>query len=304
MKTNTYDVVIVGGSYAGLSAAMALGRAMRKVLLIDSGLPCNRQTPHSHNFLTRDGEQPQVISAKALSQVMDYPTVQFHKGIAIEGHQVNSAFRIMTEAGEVFESGKLVFATGVKDIMPDIDGFSDCWGKSVIHCPYCHGYEMRHQRTAILANGDFAFHYAQLIYNWTKDLTVLTNGKSTLTNEQAANISKHGIQVIEKEIKALLHESGQVRQVAFKDGSIFEPEAVYSRPAFEQHCAIPTQMTCEFTEAGLIKTDMFQQTNIPGIFACGDNCSPMRSVANAVATGNFAGAMINNLMTEEEFKVV
>lgn len=296
-----FDAIIIGGSYAGLSAAMALGRALRNVLIIDSGLPCNRQTPHSHNFITQDGEKPSVIADKAKAQVLKYHTVHFHEGLAVGGTKTEKGFTIATQSGDEFTAKKLIFATGVKDIMPEIEGFSECWGISVIHCPYCHGYEVKNERTGILANGDFAFHYAQLIHNWTKDLTIFTNGKSTLTKEQTDKIAAHHIPIIEKEIALLKHENGNLQQVIFKDHSTFDLKAIYSRPDFEQHCKIPEKLGCELTEQGFLKVDMFQKTTVANIFACGDNTSPMRSVANAVATGNLVGAMVNNVMLEEEF---
>lgn len=296
-----FEVIIIGGSYAGLSAAMALGRALRNVLIIDSGFPCNRQTPHSHNFVTQDGEKPSVIAEKAKTQVLNYSTVKFQNGLATSGKKTENGFTITIKTGETFEAKKLIFATGIKDIMPDIKGFSECWGITVIHCPYCHGYEVKHEKTGILANGDFAFHYAQLIRNWTKDLTIFTNGKSSLTQEQTEKIIRHNITIIEKEIAYLNHNNGNVRQIVFKDNSTFDLKAIYSRPGFEQHCKIPEMLGCELTEQGYIKVDMFQKTTVTNVFACGDNASPMRSVANAVATGNFVGAITNNIMTEEEF---
>lgn len=296
-----FEAIIIGGSYAGLSAAMSLGRALRNVLIIDSGLPCNRQTPHSHNFITQDGKTPGEISEKAKSQVLKYPTVKFHNDLAVSGKKTDSGFEITTKTGSTFTTEKLIFATGIKDIMPAIEGFSECWGISVIHCPYCHGYEVKNQKTGILANGDFAYHYARLIRNWTQDLTIFTNGKSTLTHEQKATITRHNTPIIEKEIAQLKHKNGYIQQIVFNDNSSFDLKAIYARPVFEQHCKIPEMLGCELTEQGHLKVDMFQKTSIDNVFACGDNASPMRSVANAVATGNFTGAMINNEMTENEF---
>lgn len=296
-----FDVIIIGGSYAGLSSAMALGRALRNVLIIDSGLPCNRQTPHSHNFITQDGEKPSEIAEKAKAQVLKYDTVKFLNDLTVNGKKTENGFEITTQTGKEFTAKKLIFATGVKDIMPDIKGFAECWGISIIHCPYCHSYEVKHEKTGILANGNFAFHYAQLIRNWTKDLTIFTNGKSALTQEQTDKISKHNIPIIEKEIAYLKHENGNVQQIVFRDNSTFDLKAIYSRPALEQHCKIPELLGCELTEQGLLKVDMFQKTSVKDIFACGDNSHPLRTVANAVATGNITGSMVNNGMTEEEF---
>lgn len=294
-----FETIIIGGSYAGLSAAMALGRALRKVLIIDSGLPCNLQTPHSHNFLTQDGEKPAEIVAKAQAQVLHYDTVHFLDGLAIDAKHIEKGFEIATQNGEIFTAQKLLFATGVKDIMPEIEGFAQCWGISVIHCPYCHGYEVKNEKTGILANGDFAHHYAQLIANWTKDLTIFTNGKSTLTQEQTTTITQHNIAIIEKEIAYLKHENGNIQEIFFKDNTSFELKAIYSRPNFEQHCKIPEILGCELTEQGHLKVDMFQKTTVKDIFACGDSTSMMRSVAYAVATGNIAGAVVNNELIAE-----
>jgi thioredoxin reductase len=300
-KNKNFEVIIIGGSYSGLSAAMALGRALRNVLIIDSGLPCNRHTPRSHNFITQDGEQPNEIAEKSKKQTLKYETIKFVNDLALNAKKTENGFAITTKKGEEYTAKKIIFATGVKDIMPEIKGFSECWGISVIHCPYCHGYEVKSERTGILANGNFAFHYAQLIRNWTKDLTIFTNGKSTLTQEQNDKIIKHNIPVIEKEIEYLKQENGNIKQIVFKDNSEFNLKAIYSRPAFEQHCKIPEELGCELTEQGLLKVDMFQKTTIANVFACGDNTSPMRSVANAVATGNVVGAIVNNIITEEEF---
>jgi thioredoxin reductase len=300
-NSNNFDVIIIGGSYAGLSAAMSLGRALRKVLIIDSGKPCNRQTPHSHNFLTRDGQTPAQLSALAKEQVMNYKTITFYEGLAIKAAKTANGFEIHTLSGDHFSAGKLVFASGVRDIMPPIDGFAECWGITAIHCPYCHGYEVKHERTGILANGDGAFEYAKLISNWTKDLTIFTNGPSTLTEEQTAKIRSHHINIVEKEIGSFEHDKGYLRRVLFKDGSDFPLKAVYSKPQYEQHSDIPAALGCELTETGLLKVDAMQRTTVPGVYACGDNASAMRSVANAVAAGSFAGAALNKEMVEEAF---
>ena len=154
------DVIIIGGSYSGLSAAMSLGRSLRNVLLIDGGQPCNAQTPYSHNFITQDGVPPAVIAGKARRQVLDYGTVEFISDFAVSGRKFPAGFSVTTRTGRTYEAKKLILATGIKDNLPDIKGFSECWGISVIHCPYCHGYEFRGKKTAILADGEKAFHLA------------------------------------------------------------------------------------------------------------------------------------------------
>lgn len=296
-----FDVIIIGGSYSGLAAGMALGRALREVLIIDSGEPCNRQTPHSHNFITHDGKTPKEIARLAKEQVERYDTVRFFNGLAISGARLESGFEIRVASGEAFHAKKLVFATGIRDIMPDIGGFAECWGISVLHCPYCHGYEVKGETTGILGNGEYAFEFSMLISNWTKDLTLLTNGASTLTAEQRAKLEKRNIKIVEKEIDRLEHIGGHIQNIIFTDGTKYFVKAMYARCTFEQHSRIPEALGCEMTEDGYIKINPFQATSVPGVFACGDNTTRVRSVANAVAMGTAAGAMVNREIILEEF---
>lgn len=301
IQQTNFEVIIVGGSYSGLSAAMSLGRSLRQVLVIDSGLPCNRQTPHSHNFITNDGEKPAVISAKAKIQVDFYDKVHFYNGLAISAVKTEKGFEIKTESGKIFTSKKLLFATGVKDLLPEIPGFAECWGISVIHCPYCHGYEVKKEKTAIIANGEMGFEFAKLISNWTKDLRILTNGKSTLSPEETLILQQHNIDIIEDEIDFFEHVNGDIENVVFKNQSKITIKAIYARPSFEQHCHLPESLGCELTQQGLLKADAMQKTNIAGIYASGDCTTQMRSVAIAVSTGSFAGAVINKELIDECF---
>ncbi|AJA69349.1 MULTISPECIES: NAD(P)/FAD-dependent oxidoreductase [Myroides] len=298
---NQYDVIIVGGSYSGLSAAMALGRLLKSVLIIDSGLPCNRQTPHSHNFLTQDGQTPLAIANKAKEQVLAYQTVSFYQGLAVSGKKTLNGFEITTDLNDTFSGKKLIFATGIKDIMPDIKEIEACWGISVIHCPFCHGYEFKDKKTAILADSDKAVHMASLVGNLTKDITVLTNASADFTIEQREKLAKNHIAIIETPITAIKHQNGYLESIVFKDNSKLEVQAMYAAVAFEQHCPIPKDLGCELTETGYIKVDAFQKTSIDGVYACGDNTSMFRSVSAAVASGSMAGAMVVKELTEELF---
>jgi len=293
MNETEYEVIIIGGSYSGLSAAMALGRSLRKTLVIDNGKPCNEQTPHSHNFLTQDGKSPKEIAESAQKQVSEYETVHFHKGKAIDAKKSENSFEVITEKGEKFHSKKLIIATGIVDEIPDLKGFKESWGISLIHCPYCHGYEYKGKKTGIIANGDKAVHISSLVKNLTEDVTILTQGKANFTDEQLEKLKRNNIQIIESEISELKHDNGIVESIIFSDQTEIKFEAVYGAFPFHQHSDIPKNLGCEFTEFGHIKTDQFQKTNIPGVFVCGDNSSMMRSVSNAVMTGNVAGAMVN-----------
>lgn len=295
------DVIIIGGSYAGLSAAMALGRSLRKVLIIDGGSPCNRQTPHSHNFITQDGEKPSVIAEKAKSQVLKYRSVKFLNDLAVSATKTEDGFTLTTQKGEVMQAKKLVFATGIKDTMPDIKGFAQCWGISVVHCPYCHGYEFRNKNTGIIADGVRGFHLASMVNNLTRNLTLLTNSKADFTEEQFVKLKKNEVEIGETTITEIKHKNGIVSSVIFSDGTQRSFDALYAALPFTQHSDIPASLGCELTELGHIKVSPFQETTISGVYACGDNSSMMRSVANAVYTGNVTGAVVNGKLVEENF---
>jgi len=301
-KNNThFDVIIIGGSYSGLAAGMALGRALRKVLIIDNGKPCNQQTPHSHNFITQDGKTPQAIAALAKLQVQQYPTVSFFEGLAIQGIKTNEGFKIQTKSGKAFQAKQLIFATGIKDMFPNIEGFAQCWGISILHCPYCHGYEVRNKPTGILSNGTFGFEFSGLISNWTQDLTLFTNGSSTLTIDQTAKLKSKNIKIVENRIEKFTHEKGYLKHIHFKNGGTASVRAIYAKVPFIQHCGIPEALGCALNEDGYIQVNPQQQTSVAGVYACGDNTTRMRTVANAVSMGTTAGMMLNKALVLEKF---
>ncbi|MHC8950443.1 NAD(P)/FAD-dependent oxidoreductase [Sphingobacterium hungaricum] len=304
MLNKEYEVIIIGGSYAGLSAAMALGRSLRNVLVIDAGSPCNQQTPHSHNFLTQDGETPANIYKKAFDQVRQYKTIDFLEDFATEASKTDTGFTVRTKNNQTFSTKKLIISSGIKDQMPDIDGFSSSWGISVIHCPYCHGYEFRNEATGIFANGDEAMHYVKLLSQLTNKLSIFTNGPALFTEEQKVVFNQKGIAVIETPIKKINHQNGYLNSVQLADGQEHKLKALYARLPFKQHSAIPEQLGCTFSKNGFVEVSPMQETSVEGVFACGDNSNPMRSVANAVYTGNFAGASVNSKLAEESFNRV
>nr|WKN38050.1 NAD(P)/FAD-dependent oxidoreductase [Tunicatimonas sp. TK19036] len=299
-----FEVLIVGGSYAGLAAAMALGRSLRKVLIIDSGKPCNQQTPHAHNFLTQDGVAPGAIAAQAKEQVLQYETVEYINGLVTSVNKKLNQFEVSTGEGQTFSASKILFATGVKDLMPPIKGFAECWGISVLHCPYCHGYEVRNENLGILANGEAAFEMGKLIQHWAGALTLFTNGKPTLSAEQIDFIEQMNIKIIDTEIEELVHDSGYLKHVLLQDGTTVDLTAMFSKIDFEQHCKIPLDLGCAMTEHGHLEVDTFQKTSVDGIFAAGDNATPMRALSLAISSGTKVGAFINVELIKEQLAQV
>lgn len=296
--TPLLDVIIIGGSYAGLAAGMALGRSRRKVLIIDSGLPCNRQTPHAHNLITHDGTPPAAIRQAALEQVLAYPGVRLVEGLATAASGEADRFRVRTAAGETFGAKRLLLATGVRDIPLPIDGFDACWGISVLHCPYCHGYEVRDMALGVIGNGDAGFEYARMVRNWSPELRLLSNGPASFTADQHAALQQLGVRLDERPIRAFAHQAGRLRAVQFDSGPELPLDAVFARGGIAQHSDIAQQLGCELQVGGmmpeLIKIDAFGRSSVPGVSAAGDNCSPFRSLASAIAAGTTAGALLNN----------
>ncbi len=295
------DVIIIGGSYAGLSAAMALGRSLKNVVIIDAGSPCNQQTPHSHNFVTHDGEEPSVIAQKAKEDVLRYDTVKFVEAIATDASKKDDKFEISLQNGSTYTATKLIFATGIKDTMPNIKGFAECWGISVVHCPYCHGYEFKGKKTAIMVPLEKVHHLGPLVNNLTDQLTIILSPNEKLGDDEKAKFDKHGIKVLNKEIAEVQHKNGYLNNVIFKDGTSEPFDAMYAGLPFTQHTNLPVELGCELNEQGYLKVDEMQHTTVPGIYACGDNASMFRSVASAVYTGNLAGAIANMELTFERF---
>lgn len=298
---DNYEVIIIGGSYSGLSAGMALGRASRITLIIDAGEPCNRQTPHSHNFITHDGNTPAAISAKAKEQVLRYPTITFINGRAIKALKTADGFEIAVDNGTTYSAKKLLIATGVKDIMPDIDGFAQCWAISVIHCPYCHGYEVKGQKTGLMANGPMAEHFLPILLQWTKELTLFTNGKSTVSKETTAKFRQHTIEIIETEIESMQHTNGYLESVTLKNGEKHDLKVMYVKIPAVQHTFIPEDLGCTINEMGLIDVDNFKKTNVAGVFASGDCTTQARALAMAIEAGKRAGTSINMELCVEAF---
>lgn len=297
----TTEVIIIGGSYAGLSAALTLGRSLRNVVVIDNGNPCNRQTPLSHNFLTRDGVPPAELAAIARIDVAAYDTVQFLTDTVEEVRPNGTNFEIKTVGGQILQSKKLILATGIIDILPELEGLKECWAISAIHCPYCHGYEYHSKKTALLADGEAVLEFLPLLRNLTDQLFLLTNGPSELGEQERYWLKQNQIELIETALEKLEHREGHLHTIQFQDGTTRPMDALYVRAGFRQSADWGGQTGCRLDSMGYIETNDFWQTSVPGLYAVGDNSYPMRSVSNAVAAGSFAAAMINRELASEQF---
>ncbi|WP_331371362.1 NAD(P)/FAD-dependent oxidoreductase [Sinorhizobium chiapasense] len=285
------DVIVVGGSYAGMAAALQLLRARRTVVVIDAGLRRNRFASHSHGFLGQDGVDPAEIAASARAQLMAYPTLTWIDGRAEAAGGVKDAFAVTIADGGRHEGRRLLFAVGVTDQLPEIDGMAERWGKSIFHCPYCHGYELGRGRIGVIATGPMSVHQAQLIPEWG-EVTFFANGALTLDDAARVDLNSRGVTIEETPVRRIEGHA----DVLLADGRAFSFAGLFTASRNAPATPIAGTLGCEIEETPFgtqIRTDAAKETTIPGAFACGDVARTPHSVSLAVADGAWAGAQLH-----------
>ncbi|MEX1021124.1 MAG: NAD(P)/FAD-dependent oxidoreductase [Litorilinea sp.] len=296
-----YDVVIVGGGPGGLSAALALGRARRRVLLCDGGAPRNAPTAAAHNFFTRDGTPPLQLLQIGRAQLEPYTSVEFEAVTVEEATRHDTGFTLQFSGGRQVTARKLILATGIRDELPAIPGFQELWGKSIAHCPYCHGWEVRDQPLAIYGNGDDGFELVRLLRGWSHDLVLCTNGPADLSGDQRIRLETKGIPIREEPIVALEGAQGQLETIVFADGSRLARHAIFMRPRQYQRSHLPQRLGCTLTSNGLVQVDLTGRTEIPGLYVVGDAAQRAQSIGMAVSSGSLAAGMLNHELAAEDF---
>lgn len=282
-----FDVAVVGGSYAGLSAALQLARARQRVVVIDAGQRRNRFADTSHGFLGRDGDSPQSIATQARAQLLAYPAVRWIDGEAARAEPANTGFALTLADARRFAVQRLVLATGVVDELPEIEGLAERWGRSVFHCPYCHGYELAQGRIGVLATGPMAMHHALMLPDWGT-VTLFTRQLLTADVAQAAALTARGVRV-EAALVARIVDTATVELV---DGRRLAMDGLFVLPRTHMASPLAAQLGCAFDEGPMgdfIRTDAFKETTVPGVFTCGDAARAAGSVALAVGDGAMAG---------------
>lgn len=285
-----YDVIVVGGSFAGLSAALQAVRPRRKVLVVDGGQPRNRFAAHSHGFLGHDGRAPQAILDDARRQFAAYPTAATATGLATKAKASDGGFEIALDDDRTVTGSRLVLATGVSDTLPDIPGLREEWGKTVVHCPYCHGYEFGGGALGVLAQDEMSVHKAQLIADWG-NVTLFGNGSFEPDGEQMALLRKRGIGFEPAPLAKVEGRDGALT-VMLGDGSSRAMKGMFVASRTAMTSPVAEQLGCAFEEGmfgPVVKVDGKQQTSVEGVYAAGDMARAMHSVALAVAGGAMAG---------------
>jgi len=293
-----FDVLIVGGSVAGLSAATYLGRMRRNVLVVDSGKPCNRFSHASHGFLTRDGSDPAELLQVARTQLERYTTVKQHAGLVTAIQPQTNGFVATLADGTTVTSHKVLLAMGVRDDLPPLTNIEQFWGRSAFHCPYCDGWEVRDQPLAVQGNGQSALHRAKLLLNLTDDLVICTDGRASFSEEEWHFLHTRQVRVIETPLTGITGEGEQLHTLHFADGSTLARHALFINLSTGQHADLVTTLGCDLNEMGFVKVDAQGRTNVPGVYVAGDMSSPMRAVIFAASQGAAAGIWLNMALME------
>jgi thioredoxin reductase len=295
-----HDVIIVGGGPAGLSAALVLGRCRRKVLVIDAGRPRNASAERMHGYLTRDATEPAQILKLGRDEILRY-AVEFKSAEAAGGRCLDDGrgFEITCDDGSRFRSRKLLLATGVVDVLPNVPGLKELYGRSVHHCPYCDGWEHKDQRLAAFGDGESAAGLAVTLRTWSSQVLACTDGEP-LAQEWRARLARRGIALREEPVTELKGSAGLLQQITFETGTPEECQALFFNTGQYQRSALPQQLGCNLGKQGEIVTNPRQRTNIPGLWLAGDADRDVQFVIVAAAEGATAAVGINRELQDEE----
>ena len=291
-----YDVVIVGGGAAGLSAALVLGRARRRIAVIDGGAPRNAPAAHMQGFLSRDGMPPAELLAAGRAEVTGY-------GVAIfNGHvqSIEPGFVVRLADGQVLTARRILVATGVGDELPDIPGVRERWGKDLLHCPYCHGWEVRDQPLGVLGTHPMAVLHAQLVRQWSNDVTYFVH-TNDLPAIEHAQMEARGIHIVHGEVARLVIDDDQLTGVELTDGRVVPRTAVFIRPGNRPHAdGLLAGLGCRLDSAGFVTVDATWQTSTPGVWAAGNVVDPRAQVITSAGAGSAAAIAINADLVQDD----
>ena len=294
-----YDAVIVGGGPAGLSCALVLGRSCRTVLICDSGNYRNAVSDAMHGYLSRDGVAPGEFLRLAREELKQY-RVEYRSTAVVDAANIGNGFRVTLADGAQAEARKLVLATGVADVIPQLDGIEQFYGKSVHHCPYCDGWEHRDESIAIYGRGKPAWGLAREMLTWSRKLTVVSDGPSELSDEQRGDLLHLLVNVREERVARLAGTNGKITHILFESGDRLACGAVFFCSGQDQRCDLPEKLGCSFNRKGTVDTDRWERTNVPGVYVIGDASRNVQFVIVAAAEGAIAAQRINADLADED----
>ena len=300
-----YDVIIIGAGPAGLSAALMLGRSRRRVLVCDTGKPRNAASHAMHGFLSRDGIPPREFLQIAREQMRQYDTVELRDIEATAAECRDSRFHVTLADGSELQSRKLLIATGVVDNLPDIPGFRELYGRSVFHCPYCDGWEVRDQPLAIYGRGERGLGLSLELTGWSRDLVLCTDGPAEIPPEGLARLDRHGIKVREERVVRLEGSAGgdahvRLERIVFASGEPLDRVALFFTTGQTQHSDLVTRLGCVMTDKGTVWTGKYEAAHLPGLYVAGDASRAVQWVVVAASEGAEAAFAINTDLLKED----
>ncbi|MFE3854120.1 NAD(P)/FAD-dependent oxidoreductase [Streptomyces griseorubiginosus] len=292
--TETYEVIVIGGGAAGLSAALVLGRSRRRTLVVDAGEPRNAPAAHMQGFLTRDGMPPAEFLAIGREEIKAYGVELVRDSVV----DLAPGFAVTLASGRVLRARRLVVATGLKDELPDVPGLAERFGRDVLHCPYCHGWEVRDQAFGVLATSPLSVHQALMVSQWSKDVTFFLHrvAESDLSDDDLRRLAAAGVDVVPGEVAGLVVTDDRLSAVRLKDGTTHAREVVFTAPRAVPRNGLLERLGAELTETpfgAYPVVDATGQTSVPGVWAAGNAMGFGEQVINAAAGGYRAGATIN-----------
>jgi len=298
------DVVIVGAGPAGMSAALVLGRACRSVLMFDHGKPRNAATRHMHGYLSRDGVTPAEFREISREQLRRYESVRLETGVVTTIKQLPRAtgFETHLTDGRTFLSRKLLIATGVVDNVPDVPGLQDLYGRSIFHCPFCDGWELRGKPIAVYGRAKRGFGLAMEMLGWTKDLVLVTDGPCGIDRDDLATLERNGVSWREDPVARLEGRDGQLERVVFKNGDTLARDALFFTTGQHQACELAHDLGCQFNEKGTVHTGRHESTHVPGLYVAGDASRDVQWVVIAAAEGAEAAFAITQDLIKESWR--
>ena len=303
-----YDVVVVGGGAAGLSGALALARARRRVLVVDAGEPRNAPAGHVHNYLAREGTPPAELLAAGRAEVAGYGgTVTAGRVTAIE-RRPDGGFRITLEDGRCIDARRLLVTTGLVDELPDVPGVAERWGRDVLHCPYCHGWEARDRAIGVLATGPLAVHQASLWRQLSDDVTLFRHTGPAPTDDELEQLAARGVRVVDGAVAGLVVEGDRLTGVRLASGEVLPRDVVVVTPTFTARSALLTALGLETAEQAMngavvgtfVPADPMGATVVPGVWVAGNVAALQAQVISSAAAGLTAGAAINADLVAED----
>jgi thioredoxin reductase len=293
------DVIIIGGSFAGLAAALQLGRARRKATVLDTGFPRNRFAGHSHGLLGHDHKPPLDILAEARQQLARYPTVRLLGARADSVSGAIDDFSVRTGDGESLGARRLILSYGVADQMPEVPGFAECWGTSIVPCPYCDGFEVAGQHWGLAWSGPQSHQSARLFHDWTDRLTVFDDGHD-IPPDTRADLARRNIPVVDGRIVEIAHDKGHITTVDLGSRRNIAVDILFANPRTKPSARLHESLglaTVDTPTGVALKVDERRQTNMPGIYAAGDLATPfLPSVTQASSQGAMAGIFAQQSM--------